>query len=334
VKNGMFVFDGVVHMFDLREERARNEWAERMGVQMQGMSLRMSNSKMPGNPNLNHHMTTVEEAGRLLFDESDTDMAVVCVVPLLQYWKDGGEAPFDLAASLFNAYPNRMVLTGGVDPIYQGVQGAIDEMERQVEHGARSIKFYQAQARNVAWRADDREIAYPLFEKAQELGLTFLQFHKGLPFGDQSMDDLHSTDIQGAAIDFPDLVFGIHHFGEPFFDETLAVAERFENIVMVMPPWFNEYILQPRKMLHRLGEALRTLGEDRLIYGSEGFFWPRLQVVIDALADLQMPLDLQDGYGYPEITRVMKEKIFGRNLARILGIDVDAKLVELGESAK
>lgn len=324
MKNDMFVIDGVVHMFDQRSENVGNDMGRFMARQMQAMSLHMSNERMPGNPDLDGCVTTVEAAGRLLFEESDTDMASVCCVPLMQYWKDG-QAPFELAASLYERYPDRIILTGGVDPIYQGVNGAIEEMARQVERGATSIKFYQAQARGVVWRADDRNIAYPLFEKAQELGLKYLQFHKGIPFGDQNPDDLHATDIQGAAIDFPDLTFGIHHFAEPFFEETLYTAQRFENIVFVMAPWFNQYVLQPWKMLHRLGETLVAMGDERLLYASEGFFWPRVQVVIDALAELEMPAELQERYGYPAITDEMKAKIFGLNHARVLGIDVEAK---------
>lgn len=332
MKNGMFVIDSVVHMFDLRDESASNEWGLWMARKQQDLSLLMSNERMPGNPNMLGSVTSVEEAGRRLFEESDTDMASVCTVPLLQYWKRG-MAPFEVAASLYDAFPDRIILTGGVDPIYQGVNGAIEEMERQVERGATSIKFYQAQARGVVWRADDRNIAYPLFEKAQELGLKYLQFHKGVPFGNQNPDDLHATDLQNAAIDFPDLTFGIHHFAEPFFEETLYTAMRFENIVFVMPVWFNQYILQPWKMLHVLGETLVYMGDERLLYGSEGFFWPNVQVVIDALAQLEMPEELQERYGYPEITDEMKAKIFGLNQARILGIDVEAKKRELAASA-
>src|SRR5262249_2681750 len=83
------------------------------------------------------------------------------------------------------------------------------------------------------------------------------------------------------------------------------------------------------KMMKLLGEALFNVGPDRLLYGSEGFLYPRVQTFIDSFASLEMPVDLQEGYGYPALDRESKEKIFGRNLARILGIDVEAKLKEL-----
>jgi hypothetical protein len=77
-------------------------------------------------------------------------------------------------------------------------------------------------------------------------------------------------------------------------------------------------------MLEVLGKALYEIGPDRLLYGSEAFLWPRVQNFIDAFDELEMPEDLQQGWGYPAVTREIKEQIFGLNAARILGIDVEA----------
>ena len=54
---------------------------------------------------------------------------------------------------------------------------------------------------------------------------------------------------------------GIHHIGDPYVGETISIASRFENVYLVLPLWFNQYFLQPRKMLHRLGECLLYVGE-------------------------------------------------------------------------
>jgi hypothetical protein len=45
--------------------------------------------------------------------------------------------------------------------------------------------------------------------------------------------------------------------------------------------------------------------------------------------DMEIPRDLREGYGYPEITREDKELILGRNFAGLMGIDVEAKGNEL-----
>jgi|SRR5579859_3160299 len=332
MKDGMFVFDAVVHLHDTTKTNELSPIAAVTAGQIQANTDHWGSSKMPPNPAMRDGMTDVEQATRWLFEESDTDMAMAQTVPLLEYWKTGF-SPADRQAELARACPGRVAFCGGVDPLFQGIRGAQTEMERQFyELGAKSFKFYQAQSRSVKWAADDAAIAYPLYEKAQELGVTFLQFHKGFPLGDQSMEDLRALDIQRAALDFPDLTFGLHHFGYPYIDETIAVAASRPNVVLVMPLWFNQYMVQPRLMLKILGQALFNIGPERLLYASEGFLWPRLQTFIDMWAELEMPADLQEGYGYPALDRNIKELIFGRNLARILDIDVPSGASHLAPS--
>jgi uncharacterized protein len=42
-----------------------------------------------------------------------------------------------------------------------------------------------------------------------------------------------------------------------------------------------------------------------------------------------MPEELQERYGYPQLTDEIKRKILGLNFARLMKIDVEAKLREL-----
>jgi hypothetical protein len=45
--------------------------------------------------------------------------------------------------------------------------------------------------------------------------------------------------------------------------------------------------------------------------------------------ELEIPADLRDGYGFPQITRRDRENILGLTFARLMGIDVEQKLREL-----
>jgi predicted TIM-barrel fold metal-dependent hydrolase len=321
----MFVFDAVVHAFDYREEMMINDDSHSVKSQQKEF-VRMTER---GGQEVSYEAVEAppghEWANRVLFEESDTDLAMVQTVPLFGVFKEG-MGPAGLSYELAASNPDRFLFCGGVDPIFQGLKGALEEMERQVEEwGAKSMKFYQAQSMRHWWNADDPEIAYPLFEKAQELGIKMVQFHKGLPLGRQRVESLRPNDLQAAAYDFPELTFGVHHFGEPYVDEMINIAARFPNIVLIMPVWFQRYFIQPAPMMHWLGQALLLVGEDRICYGSEAFLWPRVQTYIDLLADLEMPEELQEQYGYPEITRETRRKIFGENFAAGLGIDLDAK---------
>ena len=47
------------------------------------------------------------------------------------------------------------------------------------------------------------------------------------------------------------------------------------------------------------------------------------QWALRAFRDFQIPQDLCDGYGYPQLTEQAKRKILGENLLRLHGMDVD-----------
>jgi predicted TIM-barrel fold metal-dependent hydrolase len=330
MKNGMIVFDAVVHNHDFRENVMLNDDARYL---KEGFKASLTWSAQRGGHDVSYDAVDAPPehawANKVLFEDSDTDFAMVQTVPVFALFKEG-LAPAKGSYELAQSNPDRLFFCGGVDPLYQGVKGALEEMQRQVEEwGATSFKFYQAQNMRNAWSADDEKLAYPLYEKAIELGIKGIQFHKGLPLGLQKVEDLRPNDLQQAAYDFPQLNFGAHHLGEPYVDEMINIASRFPNIFLVLPLWFNHYFVQPWEMLHRLGKALLHVGADRICYGTDAFIWPNLQAYIDVLATLEMPEELQDRYGYPPITDDVRRKIFGESFANAVGIDLAAKAKEL-----
>ncbi|PFG56916.1 hypothetical protein ATK36_0452 [Amycolatopsis sulphurea] len=325
MRDGMFVFDNVVHMYDNKPSNIGPR-GEQVARNLHGFGVVLSNEQYPANDHFLDEELSVEEAGRILFEESQTDLAMAQTVPLFGWWKDGF-SPAHRQYALKEAFPHRVLFCGGVDPLYQGVEGAMKEMTRQAEEwGAVSFKFYQAHDNSLSWRIDDRQIAYPLWEKALELGITNVQFHKGVPFGTERMEHMNPTDLQQAAIDFPELTFVIHHLGDPYIDESISIASRNQNVWLALSAWINIYPIMPREALKRLGKALMYVGPDRLLWGSEAFVWPNVQGYIDLFAELDMPQNLQEDYGFPRITRDAKRKIFGENYARLLGIDVGQTL--------
>src|SRR5690606_2471146 len=152
-------------------------------------------------------------------------------VPLYGWFKQGF-SPAAANHSLAAAYPDKVVFCGGVDPIYQGSRGALDEMDRQAkERNAKSFKFYQSQMGGNCWRVDDRHVASPLSEKCPGAGVDSVQLHTGLPFGRQLLAHQHPGDIERAAIDFPDLTLIIHHPGHPFVAETTNIPSRHKTVM-------------------------------------------------------------------------------------------------------
>ncbi len=136
------------------------------------------------------------------------------------------------------------------------------------ELGARSMKFYNGHVEGT-WRCDDREVAYPMYERCQALGIDVLQFHKGMPFGLSNVEDVRPNDLQGAARDFPDLTFVIHHLGMPYFDETVSIAARFPNVHLALSANLCFTPIAPRLVQTQLGRLLMEVEADKLLWGSE-----------------------------------------------------------------
>jgi predicted TIM-barrel fold metal-dependent hydrolase len=335
LKDGMFVIDAVAHLHDMTDTNIVGTQGRQAASNLANYAARFSKGPTyPVRRTLMGERVPPEEAYRILFEEAGTDMAVAMAVPLLGFWKNGF-APAEPQYRFKEMFPDRVLFVGGVDPLYDGVEAAVAELERQVtDWGAVGMKFYQAHPRGLSWRADDRRLAYPMWEKCVELGITNVQFHKGAPFGNEHVEDLRPNDIQDAATDFPELTFVIHHFGVPYVDETMSIAARNPNVWLALSAWINQYPVMPMECLHQIGKALFHVGPERLFYGSEAFVWPNLQAYIDLFATMQIPEELQEGYGYPEITPEARRMILGENSARLLGIDIEAKRKQLyGEPA-
>ena len=87
--------------------------------------------------------------------------------------------------------------------------------------------------------------------------------------------------------------------------------------------WFS-LIRRPAEAAHVLGKLLSAVGEDNVIWGTDSIWYGPSQPAIDAFRSFQIPEEYCEQYGYPRLTREVKEKILSRNAARVYGIDLDA----------
>ncbi|WP_433136230.1 amidohydrolase family protein [Actinomadura nitritigenes] len=321
----VFVFDLVVHLHDMSEANllAGAPWARHV----RNMSLGLGEALRPlhGDSETFDRRLSAETMGRMVFGDppgtEPTDIAMAQVVPVFD-WYDDWWAPVDLQAEFARAFPGRALFCGGVDPGFRGVEAALEHLEWQViDRGAVSLKFYNGHV-DRGWRCDDEKLAYPLYERARDLGIDVLQFHKGNPFGTENLEQLHPGDLQRAARDFPDLTFVIHHLAMPYFDECVNIAARFPNIHLALSATVNFTPVRPRLIQRQVGELLATVGADRLLWGSEAALAGPPRPYLEAFMALQIPDDLREGYGYPQITKDDKRKILGLNAARLFGVDV------------
>ncbi|HZQ06749.1 MAG TPA: amidohydrolase family protein, partial [Anaerolineae bacterium] len=268
--DGIFIFDNVVHMYDMSENNLKSRPDTSIA---QNHVLRVGGIARAAQETEKYRpfarQWTTADLGQLLFEDSATDMAMAQVVPLFDWWKDGF-APVRAQYEFARAYPDRVLFCGGVDPGFQGVEGAQESMREQVEMmGARSFKFYNAHIDGNSWRCDDKHLAYPLYEEALKLGVDVFQFHKGVPLGPVNIEDLRPNDLQAPARDFPSAQFIIHHLGMPYFEETLSIASRFPNVFLALSGNINACLLAPRAVQEQLGRLLLYCGAEKLLWGSE-----------------------------------------------------------------
>jgi len=327
--DGIFVFDCVIHVTDTSDAntlpgdgRAGRDSIVRV---TESVTRPDSAAYMPSMT----HAFSPEEVYDLVFEQGMTDMAMAQVVPIFD-WFENWFAPVAAQHAMAERYPERVLFCGGVDPAASGLEQALEQITHQVQDmGAKSFKFYNGHVRN-SWRCDDEELAYPLYQRCLDLGIDVIQFHKGLPFGNQPLAPLTPLDLERPAIDFPDLRFVIHHLAVPFFDEVCSLGARHENIYLALSANLNLLHVAPRLVQKQVGQLLAQVPLHKLLWGSEAALVGCTAPYLKAFMEMEIPEDLRRGYGYPQITRADKERILGRNFAELIGVDIDAKSDTLG----
>jgi len=321
----LFIFDCVIHLHDMSDANLDPTRPDSRHVRDLQVGMGEMLRGIHGGDLEYATRMSVADMHRLVFEESPTDMAMAQVVPVFD-WYPSYWAPVDLQHAMALAYPEKVLFCGGVDPSYRGLPFALEEIERQrTELGAVSFKFYNMHLTRP-WRCDDEDVAYPMYDLCRRLGVTVVQFHKGVPFGTENLELGRPNDLQAACRDFPDMTFVMHHLAMPYFDETLAIASRFPNMYLALSANLAFTPIAPRQVQWQLGNLLARVGADKLLYGSEAALAGPPAPYIDAFLGLEVPEDLRSGYGLPQITRDDQRKILGENFARLMGVDIAARV--------
>jgi len=330
IGNDAIVFDGVAHVFNFERKNALGPAGEMFINHLYAFHNVLTPEGQPLLPPEEFlRQWTVDDIDEMVYRNSTTDMLVAMPLPLTDLFRDG-LSPWEECAELARRNPDRTVFWGSVNPL-EG-RHALDLMERQVgEFGAKAFKFYNIRydfGQPFPWRMDDPRVAFPVFEKAQELGVNLIGVHKGLPLGPQPIEHTQTWDMDGAAANFPDINFVIFHVGLPFIDETCWQLIRHPNLYASIAATINLVARAPRQFAELMGKLLFWASEDKIVYGSEApIFQP--QWALDAFWNFELPQDLVEGYGYPQLTEQAKRKILGENLLRLHGMDVEATRARL-----
>src|SRR5438874_300271 len=158
----------------------------------------------------------------------------------------------------------------------------------------------------------------------------------------------HPIDIHNAARDWPQFNFIIYHScikpafwvlnalnevnsgvlreGVPdisWTTEMALLAAPFRNVYAEIGTTFASTVITfPTVCAHILGQLLKFMGEDRIVFGSDAVWYGSPQWQIEALWRFQIPEAMRRRYGYPELTPRVKRKILGLNSARLYDLPV------------
>jgi hypothetical protein len=337
VINDVFVIDGVGHAIDFSDANTVDDVPAKQieGFRAFGYSVFVEQLELrePGyklTPAEWETHLTAEDLAHAFFVESNVDMVVGHAVEIKPLFKHG-MFRWDVLLDLKKIAPERTLLYAGVDTFNTERQQIYEGMAKAIEEGAIGFKFYPSngifdrQANQlVSQFYDDPENAYPLFEKTRELGVNVVAFHKAQPVGVGPNTVVGVQDISTAAAEFPDLTFEVVHAGWAFLEDTTYQLQYHPNIYANLENTLGLVVNQPKRFAHILGTLLRAGVEDRLIFGS-GCALNHPDPQIQAFMAFEMPGELVEGYGYPPVTKEIKAKILGQNLARMHGIDIDAR---------
>jgi len=197
--------------------------------------------------------------------------------------------------------------------------------------------------RKTGWFLDDEETGLPFLERVRASGVRRVCVHKGIsnlvPTGSP-------RDVGPAAAAFPDLDFLIYHSGYevplpgtplegPYTEATsgdgtnrLVASLRGAGIAPGANVWAELgstwfcLIRRPEQAAHVLGKLLLAVGEDRVLWGTDAIWYGPSQPAIDAFRAFQIPEEMRERFGYPQLTPRIKAKILGENAARAYGLDL------------
>jgi predicted TIM-barrel fold metal-dependent hydrolase len=322
--DGVFVINPIAHAYDLSEENIRpNAYGRGLAKLLWQLHYEWNPPELRVPQDVYMSDWPMEALARTMFLESPIDMAANMNLRLDSWFLDG-LCSREKNVEAAERWPNRFFTYVGVDPT-QPPDVFLPDLEDQMRElpGSVGLKLYPDRVDPLGqFRMDDPKVAYPLFERALELGIKTVAIHKAVPNGPVPIAPYRVDDIDGAAIHFPELNFEIVHSGLAFADETALAIARFPNVYANLeitslllhkaPGLFNEII----------GLFLMWAGPEKIIY-SDGTLFCHSRGVIEKLWKLELSDHILEKYGLEQWTHEDKALILGGNYARMIGVDIE-----------
>jgi predicted TIM-barrel fold metal-dependent hydrolase len=277
---------------------------------------------------------TLEELVQTLFVSSETEMAFIMSQDFSKIFSRMHFDP-EHAADAHRKYPDRIIPCGQL-PVLEGEKG-LEYVEHQVKN--LGIKAWGEVCQAVdphssvsGWRCDDEKLAYPFWEKCVELGVRTIILHKGVLLPPNLQKWGNPQDIPAAAVNFPELNFVITHLGVPWWEEASWIVGMYDNVYSCASVFWDYIRLRPGWFLPRFAEFFHGGGgAEKMIWGTDLPTSGTTQCLIEMFKKFQFPPKMRREYDLPELTPEDKRKIFGENLAKLLGINIEEQRKKIAE---
>jgi predicted TIM-barrel fold metal-dependent hydrolase len=226
----------------------------------------------------------------------------------------GAHVSNEFIAEVCSQYPDQTLPVMTVNPRYEGAT-VLQTMERGVrELGARAVKLYPTYNH---YAPDDRELCWPVYAKALELGIPVIVHQSFTTLVDAPMKFQNPTQLDDVARDFRELVLICAHFGVPWIEEAMCLVGKHDNVYVDTSYW--QTIEDPEIILRHLLRCPRYgCTYERILWGTD---FP-VATPDASLAVLREALPaVAERLGLDMIPQSGLDAILGGNAARIYGLE-------------
>ncbi len=222
----------------------------------------------------------------------------------------------DYIAAVVRSAPDRFIGFGSVNPCYRGVRHAVEELERSVvELGLSGVKLYPMYQH---WAPNDRELGFPIFEKAAELGTVVMVHQAGSTRIDARMELGRPSLLDDVGREFRDLRLIIAHCGTPWVSEAMFLLTKHPNFYADLS--YHLATVSRSDMFHWLCSLESSFVPlEKLFFGTDypGFLYDPV-----ALRNKLLSVNEEAGhFGLAAIPQTRLEAIMGDNFAKVLDVD-------------
>jgi predicted TIM-barrel fold metal-dependent hydrolase len=224
----------------------------------------------------------------------------------------------DYIAAVVRSDPEHFIGFASVNPAYQGVDAAVGELERSIlELGLSGLKLYPMYQH---WAVNDPDVAFPVFAKAQELGIPVMIHQAGSTRIDAKLELGRPAMLDDVGRVFRDLRVIIAHCGLPWVDEALFLLTKHPNFFAELSYLIATLTRRDLFLLLSRCEPM-FVPLDKLFFGTDypGFLYDPVKL-LDKLLTVN---EEAEAVHMPPIPQDKLDGIAGDHFARVLGLELD-----------